>query len=161
MSANILLIDDEAVFYTSVIDAFGDSGFNVEHAATWEEGVKLFRVGMHNLVIADFDLAGVRDGLLLLAKLKGLRQGTRLLLISGKAVTVAPEKVESTKVVDRFIVKGSHLMEELLAEAAQSEDWSNNVTDWNRVAEGYVAASEVDSANLKEVDDLMRRAMGA
>ena len=159
MDARVLLIDDEPDFTKSVTDAFYDRGVNVEHAATWEDGEQLFRVGMHDLVIADFDLAGARDGLLLLAKLKDLRPGARLLLISGKSVTIPAETIESSKVVDRFLVKDVKLMTELLDEAAASEKRAKQSSDWRKLAERHVAASDVDKDHVEEIDALMRSAL--
>lgn len=156
MDARILLVDDEEAFSKSVADAFRHAGFALDHAATWEEGEQLFRVGMHDLVIADFDLAGVRDGLLLLARLKALRPNARLVLISGKSVTVAPETVQSSRVVDRFLIKDGTLMEKLLEEAETSLERAGQPSDWIQLAERHVAASEIDEAYVNEIDTLMR-----
>ena len=160
MDARVLLIDDEEAFAKSVRDAFCDAGVNVDYAATWEEGERTFRVGMHDLVIADFDLAGVRDGLLLLARLKALRPNVRLVLISGKSVIVAPETVQSSRVVDRFFIKDGNLMAKLLDEAEASMQRAEQPSDWIQLAERHLAASEIDEAYVDEIDTLMRDALG-
>lgn len=160
MGARMLLVDDEEEFARSVIDAFKDAGFAVDYAASWEEGEKVFRVGMHDLVIADFDLTGVRDGLRLLAKLKALRPSARLVLISGKSVTVAPETVQSSRVVDRFLIKDGNLMATLLDEASASAERAGQASDWTQLAERHLAASEIDEAHVSEIDTLMHDALG-
>lgn len=156
----MLLVDDEEAFARSVTDAFSDAGFTVDHTTTWDEGEQLFRVGMHDLVIADFDLEGVRDGLLLLARLKALRPNARLVLISGKSVTVAPATVQSSRVVDRFLIKDGNLMAELLEEAEASMKRAGQPSDWVQLAERHLVASEIDEAYVNEIDTLMRDALG-
>ena len=156
----MLLVDDEETFARSVTNAFKDAGFTVDHATTWEEGEQLFRVGMHDLVIADFDLEGVRDGLLLLARLKALRPNARLMLISGKSVRVAPETVQSSRVVDRFLIKDGNLMAALLEEAEASLKRAGQRSDWVQLADRYLAASEIDEAHVNEIDTIMREALG-
>ena len=160
MDARMLLVDDEKAFARSVIDAFKDAGFAVDYAASWEEGEEIFRVGMHDLVIADFDLTGVRDGLLLLARLKALRPNARLVLISGKSVTVPPETVQSSRVVDRFLIKDGNLMATLLEEAKASAERAGHASDWTQLAERHLAASHIDDAYVSEIDKLMHDALG-
>ena len=159
MDARILLVDDEEAFARSVSDTLKDFGFTVEHTATWEEGEQLFRMGMHDLVIADFDLAGVRDGLLLLARLKSLRPNARLVLISGKSVTVAPETVQSSRVVDRFLIKDGNLMPKLLDEAKASVERAGQPSDWIQLARCHLVASEIDQEQMNEIDTLMSNAL--
>lgn len=160
MGASMLLVDDEEEFARSVIDAFKDAGFTVDYAASWEGGEKIFRVGMHDLVIADFDLTGVRDGLRLLARLKDLRPSARLVLISGKSGTVAPETVQSTRVVDRFLVKDGNLMATLLDEAKASAERAGQASNWTQLAGRHLDASVIDEAYVREIDALMQDALG-
>src|SRR5436190_1493564 len=103
MPANTLLIDDEVNLVQSIKAAFDIRGLDLDTALSWDDGLQLFRVGLHDLVIADYNLPGSKLGLKLLARIKQLHPSSKLILISGYFDASAEELLPQTNLVDRFL----------------------------------------------------------
>lgn len=157
MSVDVLLIDDDAAFSRSVRENFLERDLPLDLAESWEDGVALFRVGLHELVIADYNLPGSQHGLKLLATLKPLRPSTRLILISGAITSVPEQKIRSSGLVDEYLPKSPRLIQQLADRAQEAISRGQCRSDWPRVAEAHLAGNQMDEAKIEEIDSLLRR----
>ncbi len=69
MSKRILIIDDEESIRKSFSLVLGDAGYEVDSAASGEEGVEKFRNGQINMVLLDLKMPGM-DGVQTLREIR-------------------------------------------------------------------------------------------
>jgi DNA-binding response OmpR family regulator len=157
LAAATLLVEDDLETARSIIDALNDRGHLVDHAETWEEGLALFRVAGHELVIADYKLPGSEHGLQLLVKMRMLLPSTRLVLISGEFGPNAERLAGSAQFIDAFISKGSaNLVSDLARHIDEAVKRADQATDWQAFGIGYLADPERDFPELARIDDALR-----
>jgi ActR/RegA family two-component response regulator len=157
LAASTLLVEDDLETARSVIDALTDRGHLIDHAETWEDGLALFRVAGHELVIADYKLPGSEHGLQLLVKMRMLLPSTRLVLISGEFGPNAERLAASADFIDAFISKGSaSLIADLAGHIEQAVERADKPTDWQAFGAGYLADPERDFPELARIDEALR-----
>lgn len=155
--AAALLVDDDLAFSTSILSTFNEYGLLVDSAQSWTEGLELFRVVLHELVIADYNLPGSKHGLNLLAGMKPLRPSSRLVLISAALTPQAQEIVKQTKLVDRYLAKDeASFTENLLDEVKQAMKRADEPSGWRAIAAGHLTAQELYAADIEHIDALLR-----
>lgn len=154
-AATILLIDDELQFAESMRRSLATSGATIDVAHTWDDGIRNFRVGLHELVIADYNLPGSKHGLKLLAAIKPLRPSARLILISGELTSQAQTVVRETPLVDRYLEKTSDLSLELLREASEAVTREKDPTNWVTVAGAHLNAGQISDADIEQINSLL------
>jgi DNA-binding NtrC family response regulator len=154
--ASCLLIDDEKDFSRSFLAFFQDEQISFDYASTWEDGLALFRVGAHELVVADYNLEGSKLGLRLLAEMKTLHPSSRLILISGWLDEDVRADIEGLGLVDAFLPKRSTLAEELLPEVHDALGRVAAPTDWKEFAGGVLRGRQLVERDLASVDNLLR-----
>ena len=155
-NAATLLIDDNEEFSRSVISLFEGEGIRLDWAHEWDEGVGLFRVVLHELVIADYNLPGSPNGLKLLAKLKPLRPSTVFILISGALTSKAEALVKRTPLVDEYLTKTSELPDLLLTRARAAEERAPQSSNWQEAAVAHVKNQSVYETVIDEVDTILK-----
>jgi DNA-binding NtrC family response regulator len=156
MSASVLLIDDDHSFVESVAASFEARDLGLDVAESWNAGLALYRAGLHELVIADYNLPGSKFGLKLLLEVKALRPATRLVLISGRVTPTAADLIAAAGLVDRFIPKTTELARELMEEAREADRRAGEDTEWRRVATAHLARNTIDEGALDQVDAALR-----
>lgn len=163
----VLLIDDEAGFRGSVEGAFKLRGIPLDVAADWETGLELFQVCAHELVIADYNLPdskdvflGSKNGLMLLAEAKAHRPASKLVLISGVLSDAAREILRGFALIDEYLPKTADIANRLLEAAVEAAARANGPTDWKRVAQAYIAKTELDPSDIERIDQALRVEMG-
>jgi len=160
MAAHVILIDDEQTFAMSIKSLFEAASLELDCASTWQEGLDGFRVGQHELVIADYNLPGSNHGLKLLLEARRLRPSSRLILISGALnEEKAAELVPRAGLVDKYLPKDSSLAEKILAEAGDAVKRARETTDWTRVAASHLNRAKLDDADIDELDKALRLQM--
>lgn len=90
----ILIVDDELMIRDGLRQHLADEGYTVDTAASGAEGIDLFDVGAHHLVICDLQLPDM-DGLEVMRHMKDARPLTEVIVLTGHA-TVA-RAVEATR----------------------------------------------------------------
>jgi len=156
MTAHILLIDDNSGFLQSIHQNLTLHGIEIDTATSWDEGVAKFRVGLHELVIADYNLPGSKHGLRLLAKIKPLRPSSELILISGAITSVPERKIIISGLVDEYYPKSGRLPEILVGKAKAALERATLQTNWTNAARAHVAGYEIDEKKLDEIDQLLK-----
>lgn len=156
MAAAVLFIDDDAAFAESVAASFEARDLPLDVANSWDAGLALYRAGLHELVVADYNLPGSRHGLKLLLEVKALRPSTRLVLISGRVTPTAADLIAAAGLVDRFIPKTRDLARELIEEAREATRRAEHDTDWRQFAGAHLARNTIDEAALDAVDAALR-----
>lgn len=159
MAAEVLLIDDSDAFSTSIIDAFRRAKIEIERAATWEEGVAMYHVALHELVIVDYRLPGSEHGLKLLNEIKPIRPTTELILISGELPSVPVARILASGLVDEYLPKRGDFFEKLLSRAKAAVDRSRAGTDWTELAKIHAKRHEVSGEEIDTIDAMLRRSM--
>lgn len=156
--SSALLIDDDLELLASVKRAATAHGLDLLTASTWDEGLGLFHVLSPNLVIADYNMPGSRHGLKLLARIRRLRPGVRLILVSGYLDEDDMVRVRESHLVDDALTKGDAVQtaESILDEVKRAQSEAPRPTDWVEVAEAAIRASKVDGTELDGLDDLLR-----
>lgn len=154
--ASTLLIDDYPQFREELRDLLHDDGVALDCASTWEEGLELFLVGLHELVIADYNLPGSSNGLKLLAAIKVLRPSSRLVLISGQLTSRGEAIATKNALVDAYYTKTSALGETLLAEAQSAAKRAEQAADWRTLAFTYLAGQRVHDEDIDFIDAILR-----
>lgn len=76
-----LIIDDDESLLESIRRLADLRDLRLDTASTWEEGLSLFHVIAPCLVIADYHMPNSRNGLQLLAEIKGLQPSVRVILL--------------------------------------------------------------------------------
>jgi hypothetical protein len=100
---------------------------------------------------------GSKNGLALLARLKRLRPGSRLVLFSGFLDTDQRESIEALPFVDRAYPKGVDLVQNLVTEAQEATMRGERPTDWVSLATAYRASADTD---IQAVESLELRLRG-
>lgn len=160
MQAATLLIDDQQTFLDTLSATFRVHDVPLEVAATWDEGIERFRVGLHELVIADYDLQQAKQGLMLLLEIKQMRPSTRLILISGAITPTASHILDAEQLVDSYMSKGPNLIDSLLDEAQEAEQRALGRTDWEKAAQAHVAKAGIDHDALERLDAELNQQLG-
>ena len=160
MLSSTLMIDDQKSFLESMRIAFEAEGINLDVADTWDEGLALFRVGLHELVVADYNLVGSKHGLKLLAEAKRMRSSSRLVLISGAVTPSAGDLLGAGDLVDRFLAKESDLLSHLLEEARDAVLRAEAATSWPDAAQAQIQRGGIDQAALDAVDAALSSQLG-
>lgn len=156
MDAATLLIDDDAGFAESVAASFEARDIPLDVANSWEAGLDLYRVGLHELVVADYNLPGSKHGLKLLLEVKALRPSSRLVLISGRVTPTAADLIAAAGLVDRFIPKTPDLARELIDEAREAESRAGQGTNWRQIGGAHLARNTIDDGALESIDAALR-----
>jgi DNA-binding response OmpR family regulator len=157
MRAQVLLIDDEKDFSDSIQEFFKAKRVALDRASSWEEGVQMFRTGLHELVIADYNLPGSSHGLQLLAVIKPLRASSELILISGAISSIPESLLKVSGLVNDYIPKTRELPQLLLEKARNAVKRAEEPSNWEEIAKAHIASSEIDKAKLEKIDKLIRR----
>ncbi len=157
MTAHVLLIDDNPGFTDSIRENFILHAIEIETAGTWDEGVEKFRVGLHELVIADYNLPDSDHGLKLLAKIKPLRPSSELILISGAVTSVPENQIIISGLVDAYFPKKADLPGILLERAKLALERTKQPTNWTKTARAHVAGYEIDEKKIDDIDQLLRK----
>jgi len=79
----ILVIEDDTKVASFIIKGFMQTGFTVDHAANGEDGLHLAVSAPHDVAVVDLMLPRL-DGLGLIAKLRGQRINTPVIILSAK-----------------------------------------------------------------------------
>jgi two-component system, NtrC family, response regulator PilR len=82
--ARILVVDDNRELLESLVDLLRREGHEVTSATSGEEALALIEAHPFQLVLSDIAMPGL-DGLELLARVRSLRPGTLVVLISAHA----------------------------------------------------------------------------
>lgn len=154
----VLFIDDDKALLASTSANAQVRGFEIDTAESWDEGLASFHVEDHDLVVADYNMPGSRNGLTLLAKIKRLRPTVRVVLISGYLNETDMKAVEGLGLIDRALVKGTEdttaaLMGEI--EDAMAKDQDRPI-DWLRSAAAYAAPAAVSDDDVEALDRILR-----
>ncbi len=95
MTAKILVIDDDTSLRRVLEYNLQEEGYEVEAAASGEEGLKLFRQLLPDLVITDMKMSGM-DGLQVLKSIKESSADTLVIIITAfGTVDVAVEAMKA------------------------------------------------------------------
>jgi ActR/RegA family two-component response regulator len=151
-----LLVEDDKAFAESVRSALAARGYVTDLATTWNDGLAAFRIGGHELVIADYNLPGSSHGLRLLAAAKLLVPSSQLVLISG-ALSPAAEGIAQTTSLITFFRKTPTLVTDLLPLVEAAAVRASEQTNWHAFASGYVSDLEADFPEVREIDEALRR----
>lgn len=154
-----LLIDDDVSFSRSLVAHVETRGLELLAAPTWEEGLELFLTLSPDLVIADYNLPGTESGLELLLKIKRLRPGTRVILISGYLEEDEVAAVADSTLVERAVRKSPAEMATIADEIASAAANATEQTDWVAVAGGYESGA-LDEAEVQRLLAVLRRPSG-
>lgn len=148
-----LLIEDDPRFSEPVSAGFELRGIPLDVAATWEEGLAMFQVCAHELVIADYQLPGDSSGFELLIAAKQHRPGTLLVLISGVLSEGAVTILDGSPLVDAYYAKEPTILDDLLRHVAEAAERAALPADWPRIAANWLNrqhATEEEIADLAE-----------
>lgn len=157
-----LLIDDDAPMLRSVNRAVASRGLELLTASSWNDGLALFHVYSPELVIADYNLPGTEHGLKLLARLRSTRPSGRFILVSGYIDAVDAAAIEALGLVDRALPKTGAVetLSALLDEVEAAKMAAESPTDWQEYAEAYSRSGSVSTAELEELDRIIRSRRG-
>lgn len=91
MGSHILLIEDDVEFAKRLSRFLAKEGYEVQHAATGEDGVSLFTRGAPDFVLLDLVLPGI-DGMQTLEQIKNLDDSAAVIVMSAHgSITAAVE----------------------------------------------------------------------
>jgi PAS domain S-box-containing protein len=90
---NILLVDDEKPICTAIKKFFEAKGHSVTTALSGKKGLKVFKKGEFDLVLADIIMPDM-DGVELISKLKEIDKQVKFIVLTGH---IAEEKLEKAK----------------------------------------------------------------
>lgn len=156
-----LLVEDHDGFADSLARVFTADGIRLERASTWDEGLARFRVGAHELVIADYNLPGSDHGLLLLLEIKVRMPATRLVLISGALTPAAEAELGPGGIVDAYFRKTATIERSLMPWVAQAMARADEPTDWKAFAQGHLSDPDYQRAEVARIDRILRASMAA
>jgi DNA-binding response OmpR family regulator len=154
------LIDDDERFAETHRAAFELRGITMDVASTWSEGLALFQVCGHELVIADYQLPDSDNGFSLLAAAKQHRPGTTLVLISGVLSSRADEILEGSVIVDAYYAKEPDLLDKLLVHVREAQERAAGPPDWPRIAGGWLARNTATDDEIAALDARLRAELG-
>jgi len=156
----VLLIDDEEAFAETHRAAFELRDIPIDVARTWTEGLELFQVCAHELVIADYQLPDSENGFRLLAAAKQHRPGTMLILISGVLSSRAAEILDGSVIVDAYYAKEPDLLDKLLAHVQEAQERAATPADWPRIAGSWLERTSATAEEIAELDARLRAELG-
>ncbi len=94
MTGRILVVDDEPNIIKSIQMILGGAGFDVEGAASGEQGLVKLGAGAFDAVFLDYNLPGM-DGLEVLKRARADRPGLPVIMVSGEAtIQIAVEATQ-------------------------------------------------------------------
>ena len=79
----LLLVEDDAKIAEFIIAGMRENGFEVEHASTGPEGLRLARAKDHGVAVIDLMLPGM-DGLRLIEEMRAAGRETPVIILSAK-----------------------------------------------------------------------------
>jgi two-component system response regulator MtrA len=94
---NILVIDDDESVLESILIVLGVSGYQATGALSGEEGLTTFQKGSYDLVLTDLMMPGM-SGLDIAKAIKGIDASVPVIIVSGSADELAPEKLWESSV---------------------------------------------------------------
>ncbi len=136
MSQGILIIEDEAVLAKNIDRYMRGHGYDVQVAASGEQGLRQFKEFKPDLVLLDFSLPG-KDGLEILRSLRQLDPQGKVILITGHGNVqraVAHELDDAAVVlgdlgVNNFVAQGLKAVERTLLVCTYQARVTNRVSD--------------------------------
>ncbi len=154
-----LLIDDDVSLLSSIRHLAEVSGLRLETAATWDEGLGLFHVLAPSVVIADYHMPRSRNGLQLLAEIKGLQPSVRVVLVSAYINDEDVERVEALGIIDRALRKVdlTQTIETMMDEIDRANKKNDEQTDWLEFANARVRTAEASGKELDQLDEFFRK----
>jgi CheY-like chemotaxis protein len=102
---NILLVDDNRDGLLVRRSLLEELGYRVEIAKTGEEGLKLFEINNHDVVVTDFRMPRM-DGLELIRRIRTLNPNARIILLSAFVEPLGLD--EANTGADAVIAKSAH-----------------------------------------------------
>lgn len=79
----LLLVEDDAKIAEFIIAGMRENGYEVEHAATGPEGLRLAKAKNHDAAVIDIMLPGM-DGLRLIEEMRAAGRETPVIILSAK-----------------------------------------------------------------------------
>lgn len=157
----VLLIDDEVDFAETLRASFDLRGIRLDVVHTWADGLSLFQVCAHELVIADYQLPDSENGFALLAAAKQHRPGTLLVLISGVLSSRASEILEESEIIDAYYPKEPELLDQLLKHVDEAREHVGERPDWPRIASNWLRRNRATPEEITQFDARLRSELGA
>lgn len=81
---SLLLVEDEPAIYTGLIDLFIFHGYEVEHTADGEEGLRMALEGKHDLIVLDIMLPG-KNGFDVCNEIRNCNRETPIIILTAKS----------------------------------------------------------------------------
>lgn len=103
--SKILLLEDDDVLRSLILDTLVDEGYYVSDACSPEQAVNLFSREDYDLLITDVRMAGFTDGLGVLSQLKQKRPALRSIVITGFTDLQSPAQAMQCQ-ADDYLFKG-------------------------------------------------------
>ena len=153
-----LLIDDDQSLLESIGRLVVLNHLRLDMAATWDEGLGLFRVLAPSVVIADYHMPNSRNGLQLLVEIKRLRPSVRVVLVSAYINDEDVKRVEALNIIDRALRKIDLMqtVENILDEIRCANE-SDDHTDWVAFAKARVHVAKASREELDQLDEFFRK----
>ena len=89
----ILIVDDEEIMRSFLLDVFVDEGYDLDSAANGEEALEKISSNFYQLIITDIRMPGV-DGTEVLKKAKEINPQTEVIIITGYASPQIKQKCQ-------------------------------------------------------------------
>jgi len=89
----ILIVDDEEIMRSFLLDVFVDEGYDLDLAANGEEALEKISQNKYQLIITDIRMPGV-DGTEVLRKAKEVNPKTEVIIITGYATPQIKQKCQ-------------------------------------------------------------------
>lgn len=152
-----LLIDDDLGLLESAKAAVQAYGLEVMTASTWEEGLAKFQAMSPNLVIADYNLPGSRQGLSLLFEIANLQPSVRLVLFSAYLRDEDVTAVEQLPFIHRAFRKTDAVAtaRAILDEVRLASEASRQRTDWTAFGQAAERTERVSADALQRLDEFL------
>jgi CheY-like chemotaxis protein len=103
--SKILLLEDDDVLRSLILDTLVDEGYYVSDACSPEQALNLFAREDYDLLITDVRMAGFTDGLGVLSQLKQKRPSLRSIVITGFTDLQSPAQAMQCQ-ADDYLFKG-------------------------------------------------------
>jgi DNA-binding NarL/FixJ family response regulator len=134
-TAKILLLEDDDVLRSLIVDTLVDENYYVSDAATPEQAVEMFSRDDYDLFITDVRMAGFTDGLGVLSELKRKRPSLRSVVITGFTDLQSPAQAMQCQ-ADDYLFKGDQgfgidrlldVVQRVLQVKAPSTNWFQSI----------------------------------
>jgi DNA-binding response OmpR family regulator len=155
--AATLVVEDDQPFAESLRASLLRRGFLTDLATTWEDGLAAFRIGGHELIIADYNLPGSTNGLQLLAEAKLLVPSCELILMSGALSPNAERLAGTTRLITAFLRKTPTLASDLAPYLEAASARAREPTDWRAFAAGFISDLGRDHPDVGRIDEVLRK----